>query len=59
MQFYVLASTEFGRPKFKMGKFPIPFLKKEEHRIATTSLLKVDNRLEYVIDYEIEQSWTY
>lgn len=30
MQFYVLASTEFGRPKFEMGKFPIPFFYKKK-----------------------------
>ena len=38
---------------------PNPFFNERKNQNGDYKFVKVDNRLEYVIDYEIEQSWTY
>lgn len=41
-----------------MGKFPNPLLMEGEIRMATTSLWKVDKRLDHVIDYATDEEKT-
>lgn len=49
MQFYVLASTEFGRPKFKMGKFPIPFFDEKKNQNSDIKFVKSVFEEEYSV----------
>lgn len=55
----VLASNEFRQLEIQNGEIPqSPFLMKGEIRMATTSLWKVDKRLDHVIDYATDEEKT-
>lgn len=55
----VLTSNEFRQLEIQNGEISqSPFLMKGEIRMATTSLWKVDKRLDQVIDYATDEEKT-